>query len=358
MVLQFFLLEYQTKDVSKVIQERHLPLMPLLWIKILHLLFEIQKVQQYKNKLAISKNQLYPRNMYNLNRKPIYDICECVYHIFLKKFLSSVLISPKSYITSNLRLHRQLLLKKALLPLKLQSQLLQPPQWQQMFGKQRIQLFPSTLSLSTFRRSLSFPTHPLYNLNFPFNYYQNYFPSIHKDGRGDKNEKNREDILGNNDNIMCGRRYISIGISHSLVRKYHRNPMIEPPVIIPPITVSPPTPKSCPIHINITPNTNTNSNAMNPPTSISIHLNRLSVIDLKTLWVSLSGIDFSHFDTPPDGDALPFTIDSIRYGRSESNVSLSGYSPQLSVITNISRIYIPTPIIFQILLFHLIFQAY
>ena len=35
-----------------------------------------------------------------------------------------------------------------------------------------------------------------------------------------------------------------------------------------------------------------------------IHLTNKSDFTLKPLWVSLSGIDFPHFDTPPDGDGL------------------------------------------------------
>ncbi len=42
-----------------------------------------------------------------------------------------------------------------------------------------------------------------------------------------------------------------------------------------------------------------------PVPFISIHPPYTSYIALKPLWVSLSGVDFCHFDTPPDGDALP-----------------------------------------------------
>ncbi len=39
--------------------------------------------------------------------------------------------------------------------------------------------------------------------------------------------------------------------------------------------------------------------------SFRVHPTNKTDFTLKPLWVSLSGVDFSHFDTPPDGDALP-----------------------------------------------------
>lgn len=48
--------------------------------------------------------------------------------------------------------------------------------------------------------------------------------------------------------------------------------------------------------------TNKSSNHLLLP--FSMHLNILSLLDLKILWASLSGFFESHFDAPPDGDAL------------------------------------------------------